>query len=136
MNHLEATRRFLELKDLDEVLSECRSLHQMGYRRMGKWSLAQICRHLRMTFDSSIDGYPLWMSFFAPLRPFIRRMMLPRLLRGDSPKGIPTAPMFAPQRTWMMRRKSKFLLQAFIGFKTTKATSNRTRVSAAWTANK
>jgi hypothetical protein len=96
MNHLEATRRFLELKDLDEVLSECRSLHQMGYRRMGKWSLAQICRHLRMTFDSSIDGYPLWMSFFAPLRPFIRRMMLPRLLRGDSPKGIPTAPMFAP----------------------------------------
>jgi len=55
MNHLEATRRFLELKDLDEVLSECRSLHQMGYRRMGKWSLAQICRHLRMTFDSSID---------------------------------------------------------------------------------
>lgn len=96
MNGSELTRRSLKFNDLDEVLAECRNLHQTGYQRVGKWSLGQICRHLRMTFDSSIDGYPIWMSFFAPLRPFIRGLMLPRLLRGDSPKGVPTAPMFAP----------------------------------------
>lgn len=96
MDQSKRERRDLKFKELDEVLEEVRSLHQSGYEQLGKWSLGQICRHLRLTFDCSIDGYPTWMSFFAPLRPVIRWLMLPRLLRGDSPKGVPTAKMLVP----------------------------------------
>ncbi len=31
-----------------------------------------------------------------PLRPLLRKFMLPRLLSGDSPSGVRTAPMFVP----------------------------------------
>ena len=56
-------------------------------RSVGTWSLVQ---------DPSIDGYPAWMSLFAPLRPLMRRRLLPKVLRPDSPRGIRTAPMFVP----------------------------------------
>ena len=98
MNQSKTERRDLKFKVLDEVLEEVRSLHQTGYEQLGQWSLGQICRHLRLTFDCSMDGYPIWMSFFAPIRPIIRWLMLPRLLRGDSPKGVPTAKMMVPPR--------------------------------------
>ncbi|MEL6104906.1 MAG: DUF1569 domain-containing protein, partial [Planctomycetota bacterium] len=38
-----------------------------GYQMHGNWTLAQVCRHLRLTQDASIDGYPGWMSLFMPL---------------------------------------------------------------------
>ena len=63
---------------------------------MGNWSLGQACRHLRLTYDASIKGYPKWMSLFAPARPLMRWLLLPRLLRGDSPAGIRTVAIFVP----------------------------------------
>jgi hypothetical protein len=45
-----------------------------------------------------MKGYPTWMTVLGyPLRPFLRKLMLPRLLSGNSPTGIRTAPMFVPQ---------------------------------------
>ena len=88
--------RKLQFANLQAASDEAQSLLQSGYDRCGNWSLAQICRHLRLVQDPSIDGYPRWMSLFAFLRPVMRRTLLPRLMQGNSPIGIPTSPVFVP----------------------------------------
>ena len=88
--------RSLHFDHLDAVVEEARSLLQSGYERQGNWSLGQICRHLRLVQDPSVDGYPRWMSLFAFLRPIMRRFMLPKVLSGNSPKGIRTMASFEP----------------------------------------
>ncbi|QEG42307.1 DUF1569 domain-containing protein [Roseimaritima ulvae] len=91
------SRRELKLDHLDDCLRECRRLLQTGYERRGNWSLAQICAHVRLTIEASLDGYPSWMTTIGyPLRPLLRRFMLPRLLAGNSPSGVKTAGMFVP----------------------------------------
>jgi hypothetical protein len=92
----EMHRRPLKFENLDDAVEECRQLQRSGYLRAGNWSLGQACRHLRLAQDSCIDGYPRWMSLFAPLRPLLRWFFLPRLLRGDSPAGIRTAGNYVP----------------------------------------
>ena len=89
-------RRRLQFAHLGDSVAECQELLKSGYTRAGNWSLGQACRHLRLTYDASIDGYPTWMSLFAPVRPLMRRLLLPRLLRGDSPAGISTVSIFVP----------------------------------------
>jgi hypothetical protein len=88
--------RSLQFETLAAAVDNARQLLASGYVRYGNWSLGQICRHLVLVQDPSIDGYPAWMSLFAPLRPLMRRWLLPKLLGQDSPRGIRTAPMFVP----------------------------------------
>ncbi len=88
--------RSIEFRDLNAAVDDARRLFDSGYVRHGNWSLGQICRHLVLVQDPSIDGYPAWMSWFAPLRPLMRRWLLPKVLQPDSPRGIRTAPMFVP----------------------------------------
>ncbi|OYP33078.1 DUF1569 domain-containing protein [Rhodopirellula sp. MGV] len=88
--------RPLKFNDLSDAVEEARQLLACGYVRHGNWSLGQICRHLVLVQDPSVDGYPIWMSLFAPLRPLVRRLLLPKVLSDDSPRGIRTAPMFVP----------------------------------------
>ena len=90
-------RRKLLLEDLEAVIAECEGLLGSGYTQNGKWSLGQICHHIRLTIDASVNGFPIWMILVGyPLRPFLRRWLLPRLLRGDSPSGIRTARRYEP----------------------------------------
>ncbi len=88
--------RKLKFDNLETAAEEAEALLRSGYERHGNWSLGQICRHLCLVQDPSVDGYPKWFSFFAFLRPLMRMLLLPRLLRGDSPKGVPTASVFSP----------------------------------------
>ena len=88
--------RSLKFETLNEAVDDARGLLAKGYVRQGNWSLGQICRHLVLVQDPSVDGYPVWMSLFAPFRPLMRRLLLPKLQSGDSPRGIRTAPMFVP----------------------------------------
>lgn len=89
--------RELKFNCLEDAVEEIQSLLKSGYTQRGNWNLAQICRHLYLVQDPGVDGYPIWMSLFAPLRPLMRRVLLPRLLKGDSPQGIPTTPIFVPE---------------------------------------
>lgn len=90
-------RRELLLQTSADVNAECDRLLNVGYVRHGNWTLGQICRHLRLTIDANVDGYPWWMTFLGfPLRPFLSRIMLPRLLQGRSPSGVKTAGRFVP----------------------------------------
>lgn len=88
--------RRLKFDTLGAAVQDARQLLAGGYVREGNWSLGQICRHLVLVQDPSIVGYPFWMSLFAPLRPAMRRWLLPKLLGPDSPAGIRTAPTFVP----------------------------------------
>jgi hypothetical protein len=74
---------------------EARRLLESGYERHGNGSLGQICRHLRLVQDPSIDGFPKWMGWFAFLRPLMRRFLLPKLLRGASPTGYDPSGLIA-----------------------------------------
>ena len=90
-------RRELILNNLDEALVECRRLHQSGYEAKGKWSLGQICNHIRLTMESNMRGYPKWMTAMGyPLRPVLRKLALSRLLAGRSINGVRTAGRFVP----------------------------------------
>ncbi|QDU01144.1 hypothetical protein V6x_08230 [Gimesia chilikensis] len=88
--------RELKFERLEDAVAEVESLLRTGYTQRGKWNLAQICRHLSLVQDPALDGYPKWMLIYAPLWPVMRRLFLPRLLKGDSPQGIPTTPIFVP----------------------------------------
>lgn len=89
-------RRKLRLERLEDAVNECERLLRDGYQRNGKWTLGQICYHLRTTQDASVNGFPKWMSFFAPIRPLFRALLLSRVLGGDSPSGLRTAAKFIP----------------------------------------
>ena len=89
-------RRSVSLGDLNSAVGAVELLASDGYEMRGNWTLAQICQHLRLTQDASIDGYPKWMSLFMPLRPLIRTAFLSRLLDGRSTAGIPTSSIYVP----------------------------------------
>ncbi|MFN3192377.1 MAG: DUF1569 domain-containing protein [Aureliella sp.] len=91
--------RKLKFATLIEAVDEARSLLDGGYIRQGNWNLGQICKHLRLVQDPSIDGYPRWMSFFAFLRPLTKAILLPKVLREDPPTGIRTLGSFQPGDT-------------------------------------
>lgn len=89
-------RRQLKFDTLADVVLDTETLLSRGYDRRGEWSLGQICQHLMLVQDPSVDGYPKWMSLFSFLRPAMRRWLLPKLLSDDSPRGIRTASAFMP----------------------------------------
>lgn len=90
-------RRPLTFDNLDLALAECHSLLESGYTKSGNWSLAQISCHLRRTIEKNREGYPWWMASAGyPLRPILRWLLLPKLLRGESPSGVKTAGIFVP----------------------------------------
>ncbi len=110
------TRRKLQFEKLDQVIVECEQLMNSGYSQNGNWSLGQICRHLKITIEANMDGYPWWMSIGYPLRPILRRFLLPRLLQGDSPAGIRTASNFVPPDQLVDRDEANALFECITRF--------------------
>lgn len=87
----------MNFQHLDDAVAECQRLLQCGYVANGNWTLGQICRHMRVSIEANMGGYPTWMTVLGyPLRPILRTFILPRLLAGNSPKGVKTAGMFVP----------------------------------------
>ena len=78
-------RRTLRLTSLDELLAEVDRLHAQPYRRLGNWSLGQMCVHLARLMHECIDGFT-----FGP--PRVVRWLAPlfkaRLLRRGFPAGM------------------------------------------------
>ncbi len=80
-------RRFVSFDNWDEVLDELHRLQTGGYQAVGKWNLAQICKHLNDWLSFPMDGFPV-----APLPMRWMLMVLrvgfgKRLLRGILEKG-------------------------------------------------
>ena len=88
--------RDVRFRKLEDAVKEAEQLLVSGYIQHGKWTLGQICCHCREVQEFSLHGSPRWMSLFAFVRPLYRKALLPRLLRGESPIGMPTAPALVP----------------------------------------
>lgn len=88
--------RRLTFDNLEQAANEAECLLSEGYVVCGNWTLGQICRHLRLVQDPSVDGYPSWTKLLAFLRPIMRRVLLPRALSDDPPRGIRTLGVFEP----------------------------------------
>ena len=51
--------------------TDVQHLHEAGYDKVGEWDLAQICRHLTITMDRSLNGFP----FKGPW--LVRKLIIP-----------------------------------------------------------
>jgi hypothetical protein len=60
-----AERRLLSFASLDEIMPEVTRLLQ-GHKTAGQWSLAQICNHLAMAFNSVAGGVPVGQEATSP----------------------------------------------------------------------
>jgi hypothetical protein len=84
------TRRPLRFDSLADLRRELQSLAAQPYQRAGNWSLGQVCQHLRVMIDMSMDGYPMrvgWhLRMLAPVMRFIfaRMSSMPAGLKGPA----------------------------------------------------
>ena len=91
------SRRQLNLQSFDDVLAEARSLSRVGYHRVSKWSLGQICDHVSRFMDDSLDGFKSTPKFAPLVRPILRMMYLGKVLRNDRiPAKMPTLKELEP----------------------------------------
>ncbi|PQO28730.1 DUF1569 domain-containing protein [Blastopirellula marina] len=91
------SRRQLSLQSFDDVLAEAKSLSRVGYHRVSKWSLGQICDHVSRFMDDSIDGFKSTPGFAPLMRPFLRMMYLGKVLRNERiPAKMPTLKELEP----------------------------------------
>ncbi len=91
-------RRKLDFHDFDAPVIEVDWLQRGGYQRAGSWDLAQICEHLAIVMEGSLDGFA-----FPPAPWFWRRVLGPVLVRMTVwtrwiPQGLPAPdPSFLPR---------------------------------------
>jgi hypothetical protein len=69
----ERGRRDLSFSRLDEVMPDVDRL-MAGYRRVGNWSLGQMCNHLSNALSHTIEGFPV-------RAPWIVRMTIAPLVK-------------------------------------------------------
>jgi Protein of unknown function (DUF1569) len=79
------SRQPLQFSSYDEILEYARKLSQGPTRQLGNWSLGQICRHLAVAIDSTIDGPAfkpaIWLRLLGP-------MLKKRFLSRPMPSGF------------------------------------------------
>jgi len=84
-------RRELDFRDFDALLADIQRLHEQGYEKAGQWNLGQICKHLSITMEMSLEGFPFkgpWL-FRKVIGPFVK----PRFFRSRKIKpGLPAPP--------------------------------------------
>ncbi len=86
-------RRVLHFSHLPEVLAEARRLAS-SHRTLGRWTLAQICRHLADTIHGSMDGFDLRRHRFKRL--FFRSLLLAYAYRWGIPEAYTVDPKLNP----------------------------------------
>ena len=75
-------RRDVRFSSLDEILADADGLVQSGYRRVGNWSLGQICKHLAVAMEAGIDGSDASAPW--PIRWVASRFYKPKALKKMS----------------------------------------------------
>lgn len=82
-------QRSLDFPDFDVVLAEVSRLQASGYDRIGNWGLGQICLHLALTLERSVDGFPKLLPKFVD-RSILELVLKKRRMRTgvDMPDGL------------------------------------------------
>ena len=88
-------RRTLRFDTFDEVIADVRQL-ELGYTRLGKWTLAQASDHLAKFMRFSLEGFP-GRRLPRPISAVLRRVILtPAKLDRSMPAGLRTAGFLVP----------------------------------------
>jgi hypothetical protein len=87
-------RRELAFARIDDIMPEVDRL-LAGHTTVGRWSLAQICRHLAMVVRHSFEGFPNQLPWV------VRRVAGPVMFRrldrtGRMPSGFPAPGFLVP----------------------------------------
>lgn len=87
-------RRKLAFHNLNDVVADVEQLQRGGYRRLGQWSLGQICKHLGIFVQGSLDGFTQKVPWFIRLFGgfILRRMLKQRAM----PVGVKVPASFLP----------------------------------------
>lgn len=83
-------RRQIDFRDFESVKVDVQQLHEKGYEKIGDWDLTQICHHLTMTMDRSMNGFP----FQAPW--LVRKLIIPFIKKKIYGKRTMKTGMKAP----------------------------------------
>jgi Protein of unknown function (DUF1569) len=87
-------RRKVTISSIEEVLPEVDRL-LVGYRKVGNWSLGQICNHLAINIRGSIEGFPVNAPWL--VRKLIGPIVKREILRTGTVKaGMKTPQAFIP----------------------------------------
>jgi hypothetical protein len=88
-------RRHLHFETFDDVVADVRQL-ELGYERLGNWSLGQTCDHLANFMRLSLEGFPSRLVPW-PLSTLMRRVLLsPRRIVRPMPPGLRTPKYLVP----------------------------------------
>ncbi|MFW6059376.1 MAG: DUF1569 domain-containing protein [Phycisphaeraceae bacterium] len=79
-------RRTLRFTALDDIIADAEVLRAHGYRRLGNWSLGQVCDHLARLMHVSIEGTAFRLPWWQRL---LLRPLRARMLRRGFPAGVP-----------------------------------------------
>ena len=109
-----AARRALDFTSLDQVLPDVDRL-LAGHTTVGKWDLAQICKHLTIILTGAVDGFdmkvPWFVKLVAPL--FFWRILKTRAM----PEGLKATEFVTPKSGLDLRAEVEALRAAVRLFK-------------------
>ena len=86
--------RELSFASLSEVVPEARRLMEQGYRKQGKWDLAQVCGHLEDWMRFPVEGFPkpgfpvnfmLWLMKKTLGKRMIRKILEQQAMGNNAP---------------------------------------------------
>jgi len=113
-----ARRRGLHFDDLSQVIPEVERL-KTGYERAGRWTLAQVCKHLSDSVNGAIDGFDLRRRRLE--RWFFAKPLLWLTYRYGIPSGYTIDPKLTPppdvdgERAFEELRRAVERYQAYAG---------------------
>jgi Protein of unknown function (DUF1569) len=94
------SRRKVDYKSLQELLTDADRLSSPDVKTLGNWSAGQIFEHLAIAFNGSIDGLPNAFPWYIKI---MARLFKKKLMAGPMPAGLklpgPFAKVVLPQPT-------------------------------------
>lgn len=88
-------RRSLDFQNTDELIQDIEHLRQVGYQKLGNWSLTQICEHLEKVTRGGMDGFDFKFPWI--IRATIGRYFVSKMLRTRKVPSLSAPKVFLPK---------------------------------------
>jgi hypothetical protein len=82
-------RRKLDFVSYDELLADAETCATSPVKTLGNWSAGQIFRHLAVTYNNSIDGFPMTFPWYFRL---MCKLFKKKILSMSMPAGFKLQP--------------------------------------------
>ena len=111
---MNAKRRDLKFQSLSEVMPDVDRLLERGYTSVGNWTLGEVCNHLALMIQGSVEGFQYRAPW--PLRKFVAPFVFRSLLKNRAmPECIKVSKSMLPKSNLDDRAEAE-ALRATIGY--------------------